>query len=136
MNNKKSLLLIIALALVAAACGGGTATPCDEVEITTGENSLLGVVMIATCIVSWAFASIFVSKADLHKSYFVNSGYQMLCGGILLSVFSFSSTYLRASFKYRCTILFKGKAYKLSGFIKAIELLASCSSYNLTSILY
>ena len=40
MNTKKSLLLIIALALVAAACGGGSATPCDEVEITTGENGL------------------------------------------------------------------------------------------------
>ena len=40
MNTKKSLLLIIALALVATACGGGTATPCDEVEITTGENGL------------------------------------------------------------------------------------------------
>jgi drug/metabolite transporter (DMT)-like permease len=60
----------------------------SQQQITTGENSLLGVVMIATCIVSWAFASIFVSKADLHKSYFVNSGYQMLCGGILLAVFS------------------------------------------------
>ena len=40
MNTKKSLLLIIALALVATACGGSTATPCDEVEITTGENGL------------------------------------------------------------------------------------------------
>ena len=60
----------------------------SQQQITTGENSLLGVVMIATCIVSWAFASIFVSKADLHKSYFVNSGYQMLFGGILLSIFS------------------------------------------------
>ena len=40
MNTKKSLLLIIALALVATACGGGSATPCDEVEITTGENGL------------------------------------------------------------------------------------------------
>jgi polar amino acid transport system substrate-binding protein len=40
VNTKKSLLLIIALALVAAACGGGSATPCDEVEITTGENGL------------------------------------------------------------------------------------------------
>jgi|TARA_B100000902_G_scaffold74763_1_gene79680 polar amino acid transport system substrate-binding protein len=40
VNTKKSLLLIIALALVATACGGGTATPCDEVEITTGENGL------------------------------------------------------------------------------------------------
>ena len=40
MNTKKSLLLIIALALVAAACGGGSATPCNDAEITTGENGL------------------------------------------------------------------------------------------------
>ena len=40
MKNKKSLLLIFVLALVATACGGGSATPCDEVEITTGENGL------------------------------------------------------------------------------------------------
>ncbi len=40
MINKKSLLLIFVLALVATACGGGSATPCDEVEITTGENGL------------------------------------------------------------------------------------------------
>ena len=31
---------MIALALVAAACGGGSATPCDEADITTGENGL------------------------------------------------------------------------------------------------
>jgi len=49
----------------------------SQQEITNGENSLLGVFMIATCIISWAFASIFVSKADMHSSYFVNSGYQM-----------------------------------------------------------
>ena len=40
MKTKKSLLLIFVLALVATACGGGSATPCDEVEITTGENGL------------------------------------------------------------------------------------------------
>ena len=40
MKTKKSLLLIFVIALVAAACGGGSATPCDEVEITTGENGL------------------------------------------------------------------------------------------------
>ena len=56
--------------------------------IVAKEGSLLGVVMIFTCIISWAFASIFVSKADLHASYFVNSGYQMLLGGILLFVCS------------------------------------------------
>jgi polar amino acid transport system substrate-binding protein len=40
VKTKKSLLLMIALALVAAACGGGSATPCDEADITTGENGL------------------------------------------------------------------------------------------------
>ena len=39
MKNKKSLLLILILCLVAAACSTA-ATPCDEVEITTGENGL------------------------------------------------------------------------------------------------
>lgn len=60
----------------------------SQQEITNGENSLLGIFMIATCIISWASASIFVSKADMHSSYFVNSGYQMLTAGILLSGFS------------------------------------------------
>jgi len=39
VKTKKSLLLIFVLALVAAACSS-TATPCDEAEITTGENGL------------------------------------------------------------------------------------------------
>ena len=60
----------------------------SQQEVTNGENSLLGIFMIATCIISWASASIFVSKADMHSSYFVNSGYQMLTAGILLSGFS------------------------------------------------
>jgi drug/metabolite transporter (DMT)-like permease len=60
----------------------------SQQDITSGEHSLLGVFMIATCIFSWASASIFVSKADLHTNYFVNSGYQMFTAGILLSGFS------------------------------------------------
>tara|TARA_R110002033_G_scaffold1280_1_gene11754 strand:+ start:2181 stop:3083 length:903 start_codon:yes stop_codon:yes gene_type:complete len=60
----------------------------SQQNITNGENSLLGVFMIATCIISWASASIFVSKADLHPNYFVNSGYQMFSAGILLFIFS------------------------------------------------
>ena len=39
MKTKKSLLLIFILAMVAAACST-TAVPCDEVEITTGDNGL------------------------------------------------------------------------------------------------
>ncbi len=39
MKNKKTLILIFALAMVATACSG-TATPCDEVDIATGDNGL------------------------------------------------------------------------------------------------
>ena len=39
MKSKKTLILFFALAMVATACSGA-ATPCDEVEITTGENGL------------------------------------------------------------------------------------------------
>jgi len=39
VKTKKSLLLIFILTMVTAACST-TAVPCDEVEITTGENGL------------------------------------------------------------------------------------------------
>ena len=39
MKNKKTLILIFALAMVATACSG-TATPCDEADIATGDNGL------------------------------------------------------------------------------------------------
>ena len=39
MKSKKTLILFFALAMVATACSSA-AVPCDEVEITTGENGL------------------------------------------------------------------------------------------------
>ncbi|NVK52131.1 MAG: EamA family transporter [Flavobacteriaceae bacterium] len=60
----------------------------NQQEVFNSNNSIIGILMIFTCILSWSFASILVSKADMHKSYFVNSGYQMLTGGLILSVFS------------------------------------------------
>ena len=39
MKSKKTLILFFALAMVATACSTA-AVPCDEVEITTGENGL------------------------------------------------------------------------------------------------
>ena len=62
----------------------------NQQEIVTNKGSLIGILMIFTCIVSWAYASIFVSKATLHSSYFVNAAYQMLSAGILLVLFSYS----------------------------------------------
>lgn len=37
---------------------------------------------------SWAYGSLFVGKADLPPNYFVNTGYQMVTGGILLFIIS------------------------------------------------
>ena len=39
MKSKKTLILIFALAMVASACSSA-AVPCNEAEITTGDNGL------------------------------------------------------------------------------------------------
>ena len=57
-------------------------------EILTGEHSLKGVIMIFACMLSWAYGSIFVSKAELPSNFFVNTAYQMLTGGVMLFVCS------------------------------------------------
>ncbi len=60
----------------------------SQQQILTAENSVLGMVMIFFCMISWGYGSLFVGKADLPKNYFVNTGYQMLTGGIMLIGFS------------------------------------------------
>ncbi|OQD42842.1 EamA family transporter [Croceivirga radicis] len=57
-------------------------------ELLQNENSVLGLIMIFACLLSWAYGSLFVGKADLPKNYFVNTGYQMFTGGILLAFMS------------------------------------------------
>lgn len=52
------------------------------------ENQLLGIFLIFLCMLSWAYGSIFVSKADLPSNIFVNAGYQMLAGGFMLGIIS------------------------------------------------
>lgn len=56
----------------------------SQEELLSQPNSLLGTLVILTCVLSWSFASIFVSKADLHPNYFVSTAYQMLSAGVLL----------------------------------------------------
>lgn len=56
----------------------------SQKEILNQENSVLGMVMIFFCMLSWGYGSLFVGKADLPKNYFVNTGYQMFTGGIML----------------------------------------------------
>nr|WP_298998859.1 EamA family transporter [uncultured Allomuricauda sp.] len=60
----------------------------SQKQIISKENSILGMIMIFGCMLSWAYGSIFVAKADLPKNYFVNTGYQMFTGGIILALMS------------------------------------------------
>ncbi|MDT0551957.1 EamA family transporter [Urechidicola vernalis] len=62
----------------------------SQSHIVSGENKLLSIVLIFICMCSWAYASLFVGKADLPKNYFVNTGYQMLIGGVMLCITSFT----------------------------------------------
>jgi len=60
----------------------------SQKEIINQENSILGMSMIFMCLLSWSYGSLFVAKANLPLNYFVNTGYQMLTGGILLMIAS------------------------------------------------
>ncbi|MGA0383757.1 MAG: EamA family transporter [Flavobacteriaceae bacterium] len=57
-------------------------------QIRQDESSLLGILMIIGCVITWGYASIFVGKADLPGNYLVNSGYQMVFGGFSLVLMS------------------------------------------------
>ncbi|MCW5515248.1 EamA family transporter [Muriicola sp. Z0-33] len=60
----------------------------SQKEIISQENSVMGMIMIFVCMISWGYGSLFVGKADLPKNYFVNTGYQMFTGGIMLMLAS------------------------------------------------
>ncbi len=61
----------------------------SQKQIISKEGSIIGMLMIFACMISWAYGSLFVGKADLPSNYFVNTGYQMLTGGIMLLIVSF-----------------------------------------------
>ena len=60
----------------------------SQKQIIAKEESIVGMVMIFFCMVSWAYGSLFVAKADLPHNYFVNTGYQMFTAGITLALMS------------------------------------------------
>ncbi|GAA4270283.1 EamA family transporter [Hyunsoonleella aestuarii] len=60
----------------------------SQEELLIKEGSLLGMFMILTCVLSWSYGSIFVSKANLPTNYFVSTGYQMIAAGIMLAISS------------------------------------------------
>jgi len=60
----------------------------SQKEVLQMKNSILGMIMIFLCMLSWAYGSLFVGTADLPKNYFVNTGYQMFMGGLMLGLAS------------------------------------------------
>ena len=63
----------------------------SQKQIIAKENTILGMVMIFICMLSWGYGSLFVAKADLPNNYFVNTGYQMFTAGIILALMSVGS---------------------------------------------
>ena len=57
-------------------------------EMIGKEGMVTGMIMIFICMLSWAYCSLFVGKADLPSNFFVNTGYQMLFGGSMLLIAS------------------------------------------------
>ena len=62
----------------------------SQKELVTSEDTLLGIFMMLTCVLSWSLGSVFVSKAQLPKSFMTSTGYQMLMAGFILFVISIS----------------------------------------------
>lgn len=58
----------------------------ETIGLTTDKIQGIGAIFIA--LLCWGYGSIFVSKADLPKGSFVNTGYQMLFGGLMMIVIS------------------------------------------------
>ncbi|MFD1293974.1 EamA family transporter [Lutibacter holmesii] len=60
----------------------------SQKELIKQEGMALGMLTIFACMLSWAYGSLFVAKANFPKNYFVNTGYQMLTGGVMLCILS------------------------------------------------
>ncbi len=60
----------------------------SQQQIVTNPKSIIGAVMIFACMLSWGYGSLFVATANMPKNFFVNTGYQMFTGGIMLIIAS------------------------------------------------
>ncbi|NAS30735.1 EamA family transporter [Flavobacteriaceae bacterium R38] len=61
----------------------------SQQDLTANRESIIGIIMIFTCIICWSVGSIFVAQADLPKNFFITTGYQMITAGAMLIVSSF-----------------------------------------------
>lgn len=60
----------------------------NQKVVVQQENSGWGILMIFSAMLAWAYGSLFVGRADFPKNYFINTGYQMFTGGIMLILMS------------------------------------------------
>ena len=60
----------------------------SQENLISSSKQWSGIFALFVCLLSWAYGSIFVSKAQLPKNHFVNGAYQMLLVGILLLIAS------------------------------------------------
>jgi drug/metabolite transporter (DMT)-like permease len=81
--QKKSILGVILGVL-------GMVLLISQKELTTSQHSLIGILVMLSCVLSWSYGSIFVSKATLPKNFLVSTGYQMIFGGLFLAGISFA----------------------------------------------
>jgi drug/metabolite transporter (DMT)-like permease len=80
---------ILPMSLVGVALGLiGIYLLISQKQVISEENSVLGIMMIFACLLSWSYGSLFVGKANLPTNHFVNTGYQMFTAGIILGISS------------------------------------------------
>ncbi len=80
---------ILSMSMVGVALGLiGIYLLVSQKQVTSSENSILGILMIFACLLSWSYGSLFVGKANLPTNHFVNTGYQMFTAGIILGISS------------------------------------------------
>ena len=60
----------------------------NQKAVLQQENALLGIGMIFSAMLAWAYGSLFVGRAEFPKNFFVNTGYQMFTGGLMLGLMS------------------------------------------------
>ena len=60
----------------------------NQKAVLQQENAFLGICMIFSAMLAWAYGSLFVGGADFPRNFFVNTGYQMFTGGLMLGLMS------------------------------------------------
>lgn len=62
----------------------------SQQSFTSNAKSVWGMLVMLTCVLSWASGSVFVSKAKLPSNFMVSTSIQMLFSGFVLAILSVS----------------------------------------------